>query len=49
MKPVAALLTLALLAACGADGEPIRPSLAIDAGTSTGISVTGDVTIGVSG
>jgi len=34
MRPVAILLTLALLAGCGADGEPVQPTM--NAGVAVG-------------
>ena len=47
MRTIASCLALALLAACGADGEPIRPVLGVDASNTTGVSVSGEVTIGI--
>ncbi|MEX3016989.1 hypothetical protein [Gymnodinialimonas hymeniacidonis] len=47
MKPVAliaAILAVCTLAACGVDGEPEQPDRA-----STGISVSGSVSIGIAG
>lgn len=44
MRTLTALLSIAALAACGADGEPIRPSLNAGVGVSTsGVSVGGNV------
>lgn len=43
MKIVLALAALLALAACGAAGDPAPPA------TKTGVSVTGDVQIGVTG
>ena len=42
MKTLFALAALLALAACGADGEPVAPP-------KLGVSVSGDVQIGVSG
>ncbi|MFM2356110.1 MAG: hypothetical protein RLZZ528_1846 [Pseudomonadota bacterium] len=39
---VLALLSLALMAACGAEGDPVAP-----AGKAPGVSVTGEVSTGV--
>ena len=54
MKPVTLLMACGMLAACGADGEPqrplpgpSRPGLTVDASTATGVTVTGNVTIGI--
>jgi len=55
MKQIAAALILTLLAGCGADGPPIRPSVNTSVrvtpngvSTSTGVSVqSGPVTVGV--
>ena len=43
MKMLFAFAALLTLAACGADGEPTRPA------TKPGVSVSGDVQIGVKG
>ncbi len=43
MKTLLALATLLALSACGADGEPTPPV------AKTGVSVSGDVQIGVKG
>ncbi len=47
MKPFAVLVVLGLLAACGADGDPVRPSMTTHVGvgssgvhSSTSISAT---------
>lgn len=40
MRIVAALLALAILAACGADGAPLRPG-------ATAVTLGGQATIGV--
>lgn len=46
MKPLCAILTLALLAACGADGEPVQP--AADASVTLSRSdVYADITLGL--
>lgn len=42
MRSLSALLLVALLAACGADGEPSSP-------TAPGVSVSGQVKVGVGG
>ncbi|MEC3860887.1 hypothetical protein VK792_06295 [Mesobacterium sp. TK19101] len=55
MKQIAAALILTLLAGCGADGPPIRPSVNTSVrvtpngvSTATGVSVqSGPVTVGV--
>lgn len=54
MKPVILIMALGVLAACGADGEPqrpmpgpSRPGLTVDASTATGVTVTGNVAIGI--
>ena len=44
---VTGLLLLAALAACGADGQPIRPAPSSDA--ETGVAVGGDARMGVVG
>jgi len=46
MKIIAAVLTLALLAACGADGEPVPPTRA-KAAPANGITVSGEARFGV--
>lgn len=44
MKRIGALALLALLGACGADGEPVQPSLNAGVGISqSGISTFGSV------
>ena len=43
MKKLLALATILALAACGADGNPTPPA------SKSGVSVSGDVEIGVSG
>ena len=56
LAPFAALPLIALLAACGADGDPVRPSASTTVGinsngtvtTSTNVSAsTGNVTLSV--
>ncbi|WP_281249220.1 hypothetical protein [Natronohydrobacter thiooxidans] len=42
MKPVALVIALALLAACGAEAPPTAPE-------PTGLSLSGEARIGVSG
>jgi hypothetical protein len=44
MKRLVALTALALLAACGADGEPQAPT---GAPTGPGVTISGDARIGV--
>ncbi|GGM01275.1 hypothetical protein GCM10011534_23900 [Pseudooceanicola nanhaiensis] len=46
MKPLSALVLLSLLAACGADGEPVPPTRAGTA-PANGITISGDARIGV--
>lgn len=46
MKPLAALLTLALLAGCGAEGEPNAPTRA-KAAPASGITISGEARVGV--
>ena len=43
MKILLALATLLAISACGADGDPTAPT------AKTGVSVSGDVQIGVKG
>ncbi|WP_298295812.1 argininosuccinate lyase [uncultured Litoreibacter sp.] len=43
MKQVIALITLATLAACGVDGEPVKP----EPKPKPGISITGRAEIGI--
>ena len=45
IRVLAATVALALLASCGADGEPERP----EPRPAQGVSVSGSVEIGVSG
>lgn len=45
LRPLAAMLVLAVLAACGADGEPERP----EPRPAPGVTVTGTVEFGVAG
>ena len=47
MKPLAALLALCLLAACGADGEPLRPGANHGTAPQTGLTITGEARFGV--
>ncbi|MEJ6390996.1 hypothetical protein [Gymnodinialimonas ulvae] len=42
-------MALLALAACGADGEPERPTRAEMPAMATGVSVSGTVSVGVSG
>jgi predicted small lipoprotein YifL len=44
MKRLIALSALALLAACGADGEPQAPSAS---STVPGVTISGDAQIGI--
>ena len=46
MRPTALLLSLALLAACGADGAPIAPK---QSASQPGVSLTGQVKVGIVG
>ena len=46
MKPLSALALLSLLAACGADGEPVPPTRG-SAAPANGITISGDARIGV--
>ncbi|MGR3453291.1 argininosuccinate lyase [Pseudooceanicola sp.] len=46
MKIVLALTALALLSACGADGEPVPPTRA-KAAPSSGVSISGEARVGV--
>jgi hypothetical protein len=46
MRPVLALCTFALLAACGADGAPQPPS-GKAAAKAPGLSITGEASAGV--
>lgn len=49
MSRIAATLALAaLLAACGVEGDPVRPP-APEGETTTGVTVSGDARIGVRG
>lgn len=45
MKPLAALMILTLLAACGADGAPTPPK---DEPVKTGITISGTARAGIS-
>ena len=46
MKPVLAALGLLALVACGADGEPIQPSVGTNVGIgSNGVSASTGVTV----
>ncbi len=45
MRPIL-LLSLVLLAACGADGDPLPPS---QSATQPGLAIDGQVKIGVAG
>lgn len=45
MKPLAGLLILSLLAACGADGEPVPPKEKEE--VKTGITISGSARFGV--
>ena len=48
MKRLLALVCLAVLAACGADGEPQAPTLAPTvAPTQPGVTISGDAQIGI--
>ena len=46
MRATAFLLSLSLLAACGADGAPVPPA---QSASQQGVSVTGQVKVGVVG
>ncbi len=47
MRIIAALTTFALLAACGADGEPVAPTRAQATPTQSGVHLSGEARIGV--
>lgn len=49
MKPLAAIVMLGLLAACGADGDPIRPEPKDAMVTRDSFSIEGEAWFGVSG
>lgn len=44
-----ALASLALLAACGADGPPVPPSQAAAEAQANGVSISGQAQIGIVG
>ncbi|MCM2563013.1 argininosuccinate lyase [Lutimaribacter sp. EGI FJ00015] len=46
MKPLALLLALVTLVACGADGEPQRPGTA-ETAPDTGVTISGEARFGV--
>ncbi|WP_375689030.1 hypothetical protein [Pseudooceanicola sp. LIPI14-2-Ac024] len=46
MKPIAAILTLALLAACGVDGAPVPPTRS-SATPANGVTISGEARVGV--
>ena len=46
MKPLALMAALALLAACGADGEPIRPTVNTSVSVGSG-GVSTSTSVGV--
>ena len=46
MKKLAAALALLTLAACGVDGEPVRPSMATTVGVGSGGDVYGGTSVG---
>ncbi|MEJ5219046.1 hypothetical protein WG622_12390 [Cognatishimia sp. D5M38] len=47
MRVIAALTTLAFLAACGVDGAPLRPSANVGIGIgSNGVSLGGKASVG---
>lgn len=46
MKPLSALVLLCLLAACGADGDPVPPTRG-SAAPANGISISGEARVGV--
>jgi len=53
MRTFAALIAVAFVAGCGADGEPVRPAMTAGAtlsptGHKTSISVSGEARLGVS-
>ena len=53
MRTVVTIVMLAFVAACGADGEPVRPTMNADemtlpAGQKTLITISGDARFGVS-
>ncbi|MCR8548797.1 argininosuccinate lyase [Salipiger sp. P9] len=45
MRPFLLLTVVALLAGCGADGDPVRPEPAAETGFS--VSVTGTAEVGI--
>jgi len=53
MRTVVAIMMLAFVAACGADGEPVRPTMnagatTLPTGQRTVITVSGEARFGVS-
>ncbi|MCZ8334497.1 MAG: hypothetical protein O9328_09565 [Rhodobacteraceae bacterium] len=49
MTRLLALASLALLAACGADGPPVPPSQAAAQAQASGVSISGQAQIGIVG
>lgn len=47
MHKLCLILAAALLAACGADGPPLRPDAAAASAPGPGVSVTGEASLGV--
>ncbi|WP_088621945.1 argininosuccinate lyase [Oceanicola sp. 22II-s10i] len=47
MKTMTALITFALLAACGIDGEPVPPSRNQPAPAQDGVTFSGYATVGI--
>ena len=47
MKPLALTMALLTLAACGADGEPVRPAADHGTAPSTGVTISGEARFGV--
>ncbi|WP_176244174.1 hypothetical protein [Pseudoruegeria aquimaris] len=52
MKPLSALLCLALLAACGVDGAPVAPNASQSQSRASGsagpnVSLSGEIKVGV--
>ncbi len=46
-KPIAASVLIAMLAACGVDGEPIPPTREKASPSQDGIRISGEASVGV--